>query len=610
MFKKIIEKIRLLFVAEDILLSSDKQEDVIKSKAQKVLLGLFVLTFISLVIWLIYAFYFVTSQQDILTSKSFIFEGKRAYITYFLENHPFMLYIFLPVVGIFNGSGQIGNAMRICSLLLILASSGISFFAAWLFIKKEYVYLRSFIYKVEFCILTIIALVILFWFTYTFVLLGDEREHLTSSYLIYNGQRPYIDFFEHHHPLLWYVFLPVLHFFQNSGEVWYAIRTFSLVLIFINTFVVFKVSYLIVPNKTFSWLAALFSICSHVVFVAQISFRPDTLMSLLLFSGLYFFLKYLKERHDWLMYTAFVFFFFSFMALQKALLFLFFVALLMLYLIVKKELSLGLIFKALIVPAILFLGYLFYLYQTQALKDYFELNYLLNIKANYRFTYDIKETIWFWLGNTLAVVMLVTNRSKFLKYLSFLCICFSVILIMLGTFVQYWIPLYSLLAIISAYTVFRLKDSLRLIVMAVIVISTASNNLPYIEDQKNFYHLDFFVNITNMVQRTVSKDDEIVGNLAFLGGLNKDATGYYWFGRDYMAVIDNHYFNRHPLPDINDIIRKKKPKIISYEQQPGCTNEDYSNDRNCNKRYKYDFRFLRKYYVQRGPLLIRYDISN
>lgn len=607
MFRKIIEKLKLMFVGEEVLLSSDKAADKDVSKAQKIVMGLAVLAIFSLAVWLFYAFLVAGEQQAKFTSFRFMSERRSRYVNFFETEHPFMLYVFLPVIGIFSGSTKIVSAMKIYSLLLMLFCGGAFLGAIHLFIKEKYVSLKSFIYKFEFAVLAVISLTILVWFTYTFVLLGDEREHLGSTFLIYNGQRPYVDFFEHHHPLLWYVFLPVFHFFQNSGEVWYATRTFELALILINAFVVFKIAYLIVPNRFFAWLSALFSICSHVVFVAQITFRPDTLMSLLLFCGLYFFLRYLKEHKNNSLYLAFVFFFFSFMAQQKALIFLFFVGMLILYLIYKKEISFCLILKALIEPVVLFAAYLFYLYHTGALKDYFELNYLLNIKARYLFTYEVASSIWFWLGNVLAVIILATKQPRLLKYMSFLCICFSVILYILGTFVQYWVPLYSLLAVISAYVVLWLADSLRIVVLAIIIVSTAFNNLIYIKDQKVFPPLDFFVGVTNKVVKTALKNEKIIGNIEVVGGLREDATGYYWFGRDYMAVIDNHYFNRHPLPNINDIIRKEKPKIVVIRQQLGCTNDDYTNTRKCDKQYMYDFEFLSKRYIPDGPLLIRQD---
>ena len=43
---------------------------------------------------------------------------------------------------------------------------------------------------------------------YTNSLGGDTLEHIHSSWLVYANFVPYKDFFQHHNPLLWYMFAP------------------------------------------------------------------------------------------------------------------------------------------------------------------------------------------------------------------------------------------------------------------------------------------------------------------------------------------------------------------------------------------------------------------
>ena len=38
---------------------------------------------------------------------------------------------------------------------------------------------------------------------------GDTIEHIHTSWLIHTGKIPYKDFFQHHNPLLWYIFSPL-----------------------------------------------------------------------------------------------------------------------------------------------------------------------------------------------------------------------------------------------------------------------------------------------------------------------------------------------------------------------------------------------------------------
>ena len=58
--------------------------------------------------------------------------------------------------------------------------------------------------------------------------LWDQTEHLHAAYLVSIGQVPYSDFFEHHHPLLWYLLAPILQFFYPSLKVIFFARFLAL----------------------------------------------------------------------------------------------------------------------------------------------------------------------------------------------------------------------------------------------------------------------------------------------------------------------------------------------------------------------------------------------
>ncbi|MBR1824994.1 MAG: hypothetical protein IJ770_00205, partial [Alphaproteobacteria bacterium] len=51
--------------------------------------------------------------------------------------------------------------------------------------------------------------VVLLSFAFQDPVITDSMEHLRASYLVSLGDVPYRDFFEHHHPLLWYAFAPI-----------------------------------------------------------------------------------------------------------------------------------------------------------------------------------------------------------------------------------------------------------------------------------------------------------------------------------------------------------------------------------------------------------------
>lgn len=53
---------------------------------------------------------------------------------------------------------------------------------------------------------------------------GDEFEHVHASWLILQGETPFRDFFEHHHPLLWYFLLPIVKLWPEGFGVMFAAR--------------------------------------------------------------------------------------------------------------------------------------------------------------------------------------------------------------------------------------------------------------------------------------------------------------------------------------------------------------------------------------------------
>ena len=45
---------------------------------------------------------------------------------------------------------------------------------------------------------------------------GDTLEHVHTSWMVYRGKIPYVDFFQHHNPLIWYVGAPFVGMYEFS----------------------------------------------------------------------------------------------------------------------------------------------------------------------------------------------------------------------------------------------------------------------------------------------------------------------------------------------------------------------------------------------------------
>ena len=71
--------------------------------------------------------------------------------------------------------------------------------------------------------IVVALLVILYGLIFSGFQIVDEFEHLHASWLVSEGLFPYRDFFEHHHPLIWYIFAPIVSFFYNDVIVIFAV---------------------------------------------------------------------------------------------------------------------------------------------------------------------------------------------------------------------------------------------------------------------------------------------------------------------------------------------------------------------------------------------------
>lgn len=62
------------------------------------------------------------------------------------------------------------------------------------------------------------------WAFYYHYMCMDHAEHIHAAWLVWQGQVPYRDFFEHHNPLFWYVLAPFVAAFYKNALVLYAAR--------------------------------------------------------------------------------------------------------------------------------------------------------------------------------------------------------------------------------------------------------------------------------------------------------------------------------------------------------------------------------------------------
>lgn len=244
------------------------------------------------------------------------------------------------------------------------------------------------------------SIVILFFYLLYFNLRRpfgwDELEHIHSAFLISQGKIPYRDFFQHHHPLLWYIYSPIFLLFGESISTLIAIKILSFVIGVINIFLLYFVCKVFI--KDFVW-----RVLSIVIFTSSIAFllngmemRPDNLMMLFVLLSFNFLqLFFEKATIKFLIISGFSLGI-SFLFLQKSLFFfvIFNIVLLIFYLKntnistskkLRKWLLSAVVFNLFIViPIIIFL---LLLIKNNLFQQYYFFNWTLNFNFDEKFVF-------------------------------------------------------------------------------------------------------------------------------------------------------------------------------------------------------------------------------
>lgn len=123
----------------------------------------------------------------------------------------------------------------------------------------------------------------------------DEVQHLHASWLIGSGEIPFTGFLEQHHPTLWYLAAPIVSAMKSPHHIVFVARIFDLILLAAFAWIFCAIARLVFPYISLRW-AVLLLISSFTFTRNSMEFRPDPIMNLLAFAGLYAWLVYLKEK--------------------------------------------------------------------------------------------------------------------------------------------------------------------------------------------------------------------------------------------------------------------------------------------------------------------------
>jgi hypothetical protein len=131
--------------------------------------------------------------------------------------------------------------------------------------------------KFLFVILVVLALLTLslsinraFW--------DDEIEHIHASWYVHNGQVPYRDFFEHHHPLLWFLLAPVISILGEGLAVLAVARLLMLLMAAGIAFLTWRIARRVGGDAQAGLLAVAILFANFMFIPCVMEVRPDVPM--------------------------------------------------------------------------------------------------------------------------------------------------------------------------------------------------------------------------------------------------------------------------------------------------------------------------------------------
>lgn len=228
----------------------------------------------------------------------------------------------------------------------------------------------------------------------------DEVEHIHASWYVQQGQVPYRDFFEHHHPLLWFLLVPLISLLGEGLAVLAAARLLALLMAAGIGWLTWRISRLAGGSAETAGLAVVILFANILFLPCVMEIRPDVPMVLLALAAVERLLVFVKEGKTGHLLAAAFLAAISFLFLQKVIL-LFPAAVVMFFVWRwRGRIASALFWKTaavFLLPLVAFMAWLIF---SGAFRDYFLCNWPLNARRQVAFS------LWLYIGR-MALVNIV-----------------------------------------------------------------------------------------------------------------------------------------------------------------------------------------------------------
>ncbi len=434
------------------------------------------------------------------------------------------------------------------------------------------------------------------WRSATRSFVGDEFEAVHTAWLVSEGERPYTDFFQHHHPLLYYVLSPVVAVYGEQLSTLVACR--AAMLLFLAG--IFAATYWLgvrMFDRSAAILAVVFLIGSPAFVDSALEIRPDTpqalfgLLAIVLFSP--------KDRRPgaWSCFLAGASLGLAMLFLQKAVFTGAALGAVLVCRLVRKEarardfvvMAAGGL--AVLLPAGI------WLVTCNSPRDYFFLNWTLNahlarvspLNAAVALFHD--STLLFFFAAIGVTLSLATRGQRELVALAGML--FGSLLVVRAPYEQYWIPLLPLLAVLAGRGLAAVSfERPRLLLLAIALLVLNPLGTWKCGQIRGRYYPSLpaqWEKVAYVLSATDRGDRVYDGDATF--NLFRRNVDYLWFsGSRYLLET---YQSLRPYPyNVYRLIDERRPKVIC---SLGIANTDDPRIRDHYTRSdRYDDLFIRR----------------
>ena len=395
---------------------------------------------------------------------------------------------------------------------------------------------------------------------------GDTLEHVHSSWLVYHGKIPYKDFFQHHHPLLWYIGAPLVGAFEYSLRAVDAVNILTVTITALTVFYIYSLHKNFLAGKLGGLIAAAFFILPQDSLYNK-DFKPDNFMVAALIIGLYELCVYLKKKQMSALAFSFLAFFLAFMITQKALLILAAIGGIILYLLYTNQIRKQDFIYSIILPIMLYSAFLVFLYSQNILNVYFKANFELNtyipqVFAKRRFIAPSPE-MWGPIILALYALIKCSNNNLYYRIISIIFMAeFVIRMYYLTPFIYYFAFLHAIASILAAAMIMEFaKKNKQVIIIVLLYFLGLGYFYTYKYSQRITVGDSFKYGAAGYVLENTTPCDYVLNGYRIGYNLFNKDVDFIWNLKGQIDVIAAT-IGMYPLSDLESLIREKRPKII------------------------------------------------